>query len=236
MPYRPTAKRPAGGSNGTPRSGPRGRAWIFVLLLVYPLTSAADAPRTKVVCVGDSITLGEGVKQEENFVSLLGAGNSRWKTVNQGRSGWSTSAYLERRQQVLSAIPGDADMVLVLLGTNDILEGRPDATVAKIARQIDQLTDLIHERAPKAEIVLMTPLNVFPINLSERLRRAGFGEQSAQDLKLVGDALRDLAKRKEYRAVDLYPALTASDTLDGVHPNAAGHRHIKDAILKALVP
>jgi lysophospholipase L1-like esterase len=76
---------------------------------------------------------------------------------------------------------------------------------------------------------------VFPSQLSWRLRWAGFGEKSPQYLKLIGDALRDLAKRKGYRCVDLYQTVTADNTLDGVHPNAAGHRQIKDAILKALV-
>jgi lysophospholipase L1-like esterase len=209
---------------------------IFVLLLLWPLGCATDASKTKVVCIGDSITLGEGVEKEENFVSLLGAGNSRWETVNRGRSGWSTSAYLDGRQAVISAIPADAGMILVLLGTNDARTDRTEGTAARVARQIDQLTDLIHERASKAEIVLMTPMNLFPANLSERLRRAGYGEESPLYVKLIGDALLDLANRKGYRSVDLYPVVTAGNTVDGVHPNAAGHRQIRDAILKALVP
>jgi acyl-CoA thioesterase I len=207
---------------------------LILIVCLCPLGSAADGPKTKVVCVGDSITLGEGVKKEENFVSLLGAGNSRWEMVNFGRSGWSTSAYLDRRQQVVAAIPQDTGMILILLGTNDLLDSRGDGTAAKVARQIDRLTDEIHRRVPKAEIVLLTPVNVFPPNLSLRLRRAGFGENSPQRLKLIGSALCDLAKRKGYRCVDLYQTVTAGQTLDGVHPNAAGHRQIKDAILKAL--
>jgi lysophospholipase L1-like esterase len=204
---------------------------IFILLL---LSCAADAAKTTVVCLGDSITLGEGVRKEENFVSLLGAANPRWETVNHGRSGWSTSTYLERKQQFVSAIPENARTILVLLGTNDILYGYTDNSVARVARQMDELTDLIHQRAPTAEIVLLTPINVFPADLSVRLRRAGFGEKSPEYLKRIGDALRDLANRKGYRCVDLYLVVTAGNTLDGVHPNAAGHRQIKDAILKAL--
>jgi len=205
-----------------------------ILLLFCPLGCAAGTQATKVVCVGDSITLGEGVKKEENFVSLLAAGRSNWATVNQGRSGWSSSTYLARKQAAIFDIPVDADMILVLLGTNDLLNGHTIDIVVKAASQIDQLTDLIHQRAPKAEIVLMTPVNIFPRDLSERLRRAGFGEQSPRYLKLIGDALRELAKRKSYRTVDLYSAVTPGNTLDGVHPNAAGHRQIKNAIVEAL--
>jgi acyl-CoA thioesterase I len=209
--------------------------WVLVVVpLAFALVGCGAWKKTKVVCVGDSITLGEGVKSDENFVSLLGAGHSNWATVNQGRSGWSTSTYLARRQATISAIPADADMILVLLGTNDLLGGHTVDIVANVASQIDQLTDLIHQRAPKAEIVLMTPVNIFPRDLSERLRRAGFGEQSPVYLKRMGDALRDLADRKGYRSVDLYSAVSADNTLDGVHPNAAGHRQIKEAILEAL--
>ena len=111
----------------------------------------ANAATTRVVFLGDSITLGEGVRREENFVSLLAAANSQWDTLNQGRSGWSTSMYLERRQQVISLIPHDVGTILVLLGTNDIREGHTDSA-ANVARQMDQLTDLLHRRAPKAEI------------------------------------------------------------------------------------
>jgi lysophospholipase L1-like esterase len=200
------------------------------------LSSAAGAAKTKIVCLGDSITLGEGVRNEENFISLLGAANPGWETVNDGRSGWSTATYLERKQQVVPAIPENAGIILILLGTNDILHGHADDSVARVSRQMDQLTDLIHKRVPKAEIVLLTPTNVFPSDLSGRLRGAGFGEKSPQDLKLIGNALRDLADRKGYRCVDLYQAVTAGNTLDGVHPNAAGHRQIKDAIVKALLP
>ena len=206
---------------------------VFILLLLCPLGSAANAATTRVVFLGDSITLGEGVRREENFVSLLAAANSQWDTLNQGRSGWSTSMYLERRQQVVSLIPHDVGTILVLLGTNDIRESHSDAA-ADVARQMDRLTDLLHRRAPNAEIVLMTPLTVFPSQLSWRLRRAGFDEKSPDHLRLVGSALRDLAKRKGYRCVDLYQAVTAGNTLDGVHPNAAGHRQIRDAILNAL--
>jgi hypothetical protein len=34
--------------------------FVFIPLLLGPLRSAADAARTKVVCLGDSVTLGEG--------------------------------------------------------------------------------------------------------------------------------------------------------------------------------
>ena len=209
-------------------------ALVCVLLGGATFGCASDGRHPKVVCIGDSITAGEGVKRRESFVSLL-AGATQWTTLNQGRSGWSTSTYLARRQAVVAAVPADADMVLILLGTNDLLGGHTETTVPNVASHIDQLTDLVHQRAPKAEIVLMTPVSVFPSSLSVRLRQAGFDEQAPLFLKRMGDALRGLARRKGYRAVDLYSAVTADNTLDGVHPNAAGHRQIAEAILGALV-
>jgi len=208
--------------------------FLVVLALLCARSSAADAARTKVVCLGDSITLGEGVRSEVNFVSLLAAANSRWQLLNHGRSGWSTATYLERSQQVVSAIPQDTVRILILLGTNDILGADSADAAANVARRMDKLTAAIQQRAPRAEIVLMTPMNVFPSQLSWRLRWAGFGQKSPQRLKLIGAALRDLAMRKGYRCVDLYPVVTDGNTLDGVHPNAAGHRQISDAILNAL--
>lgn len=212
------------------------RAAVFVLLpwVAQIAGCAIDGSRANVVCIGDSITLGEGVNGKENFVSLLGASQSGWRMVNLARSGWSTSTYLARRQEVVSAVPPDATLILVLLGTNDVRERATSDIAGAVVRRLDELTDLFGGRAPGAEIVLMAPPNVYPSRLSARLRRAGFDETSPYHLKLVGDGIRQLAIRKRYRYVDLYAVVTDRNTLDGVHPSAAGHRQISNAILSAV--
>ena len=229
------ARRSRGPSGPPLGYNPPVRALLGSLLLLAMLNVACDRARITIVCLGDSITEGEGVERSKTFVALLAAGDPSWRTINQGRSGWSSSEYLARKDEVLPAVPADAGVVLLLLGANDIrVDDHAGDIAARVARQIDRLTDLVHERTPKAEIIVMTPTNIFADRLSTRLRTAGFGDQSSSSSERIGSALKDVARRKGYRIVDLYHVVSGDETIDGVHPSAAGHRRIADAILEVL--
>ena len=78
------------------------------------------------VCIGASITAGQGVKPSECYVGLLKARaeklNLNLEVIGQGRSGWSTGAYVHNAEKVVEAMPADATIVTILLGTNDTRE------------------------------------------------------------------------------------------------------------------
>lgn len=74
----------------------------------------------KIVCIGDSLTAGYGVKKGEDWIALL----NKWgdnKYINKGISGDTTSGMLARfREDVLELSP---QYVLIMGGLNDYIAG-----------------------------------------------------------------------------------------------------------------
>jgi lysophospholipase L1-like esterase len=211
--------------------------WAFVTPAPggAPATTQASI-EGKIVFVGDSLTAGFGVDPKDNFVAKLEAMSARATFVGQGRSGWSTLAYLNAIEEVLAAIPVDADVLVIQLGANDLKEsGHTDEVVRKTAANMEKLADRFHAKSPRLRLVLMTPGPFFPKALSEMLRDAGYGPQTPEYLAKLRDAFRDVARRRGFGFIDVTEALTdPADTLDGAHPTPQGHAKLAEAIWKQL--
>lgn len=117
----------------------------------------------KVICVGDSNTYGYdprnfwGGRYDAPWPKLL-AEATGWETVNLGQNGREIPCdgleiqYLDR--QIQQAMP--ADVITVMLGTNDLLMAvRPRAEV--IARRMEEYLCHLREQFPEADILLIAP-------------------------------------------------------------------------------
>jgi lysophospholipase L1-like esterase len=157
--------------------------------------------RGKLVCVGDSITYGESVTSAQSYVGLLqakvAAEHLPLKVIRQGRSGWSTADYLAHRDEILDAMPADATIVTILLGTNDSRAiGSPSQIGRDTAANLAQLIDLYRQKIPTAQFVIMAPTQIFPKVLSRRLRDAHYGDEAAANLKEITAAFKSLAAQQ----------------------------------------
>lgn len=190
----------------------------------------------KYVFVGDSLTAGFGVDPREGFIAKLGAMSTRATFVGQGRSGWSTLAYLNAIEKVLKEIPADADVLVIQLGANDLKEsGHTEEVVRQTAANMEKLADRFQAAAPRARLVLMTPGPFFPKALSRMLLDAGYGAQTPEHLAKLRDAFRGVARRRGFGFIDVTEALTdPADTLDGAHPTPQGHVKLAETIFKQL--
>jgi lysophospholipase L1-like esterase len=88
-----------------------------------PLAKAPDTRR--VVFLGDSVTFGAGVKDDEPFprlleVSINGSGAGPVETVNTGVVGYNTIQELARLEQ--AGLPYQPDVVVLTFVVNDLLE------------------------------------------------------------------------------------------------------------------
>ncbi|QBD84532.1 peptidase [Clostridium tetani] len=72
----------------------------------------------KIVCIGDSITFGYGVKNTENWVSILN-NNIKIDFINKGLNGDTSSGMLFRSYEDIIKLNPDA--VFIMGGTNDFL-------------------------------------------------------------------------------------------------------------------
>ena len=193
-------------------------------------------PRGKLVIPGDSMTAAEGVPAEEGFPALLNKiGGEALEVIGQGRSGWPTTSYLKRMEEVLPTIPDDADWILLQLGANDLrVHGQTEQTVQQTAKNMASILHHFQKKAPNARMVLVSPPTMVPDELSKRIRDAGFGEKTPEWLARLATAYEEVAKSNNWHFINLHDTLTPGHTLDGAHANARGHRRIATTLWQEL--
>ncbi len=133
-----------------------------------------------VLCLGDSLTAGYGLSQEEAYPDLVQslalADKRPWTVINAGISGDTTASALRRLDWALKAKP---DAVLVALGGNDGLRG---IAICETRANVRLLVTRI--RASGA-LPLLAGMQL-PKNYGEDFRSqfAGIYPQLAQELKV----------------------------------------------------
>jgi acyl-CoA thioesterase-1 len=200
-----------------------------------PGGTTPEALRGRVVFVGDSITAGEGVKTSEGFPALLASWSPEMHAQTEAISGLAVAEYRANLAVLLPAVPAEADTIVILLGTNDVLKaGTPEERADNAAAAMDAVLTALSGRAPRAKLVLMIPPRVFREALSPRMRDAGYAIGGPESLAVLADRYREIAERRGTGLVDLSGAIRPEETLDGVHPDRAGHRHAAEAIWRGL--
>jgi acyl-CoA thioesterase I len=195
-----------------------------ITLLAAALLCAVMVPRSQaeeremvIVALGDSLTAGYGLPQNESFPAKLEAAlkaqGHNVRVVNAGVSGDTASDGLARLDW---ALPPDASAVIVEFGANDAFRGFPPAEIeASLAKIMDHL---------KAKGL--------PVLLAGMESPRNMGKDYVDQFRAIYPALA-----QRYDAV-LYPfflegvALNQSLMLDdGNHPNAKGVERIVEGIL-----
>ncbi len=180
-----------------------------LLLAPQPLHIAQAEPgETVIVALGDSLTAGFGLPQDQSFSAQLeralrGRGRNV-RVVNAGVSGDTAAAGLARLDW---AMPDDASAVIVELGANDALQGLPpEATKSALE-----------------EIVKRLKARGLPVLLAGMEAPRNLGRDYIEEFAAL---YRDLARRYD---LIFYPFFLEGAALndglmqrDGIHPNAGG--------------
>lgn len=213
---------------------------VILVLAAGALKAQQQKPAGTLVCVGDSITEGQPkdrVGEGRDYVSLLGekAAKLGMKVKNEGRSGWATQDYIKNAQGMVDAMPADAAVVTILLGTNDTRFGEDGNEIAN--RAVANLRKLIaayRAKAPNARFVIMAAPAIYPDMLPENLRNANYNERSPAKVAALRDAYRAMAQEDHMQFIDLSDLPSRENSIEGVHPNAAGQRQLADKIWTEL--
>lgn len=178
--------------------------------------SAAPAAERTIIALGDSLTAGYGLAQQDSFPAqleryLAAAGHSA-RVVNAGVSGDTTAG---GRARLAWTLAEPADLVIVELGANDGLRG---IDPAETRRNLDAILTELGRRDIKVLLAGM----LAPPNLG--------GDYGAD----FNGLFPELAEK---HGVMLYPfflkgvaAKPDFNQADGIHPNAAGVEIIVNGI------
>lgn len=186
-----------------------------------PQPTQADN-RPVILCFGNSLTAGFGVDPAFSYPSLLqqmlDAEGKKYRVVNAGISGDTTSGGVSRMAQALSLKPA---IVLLELGANDGLRGLP---IEVTRANLEEMINGFQKAGAKVFLAGMTlPRNYGP-------------EYIAQFEALY----KDLAKRYNLTLIPfLLEPMVAKPGLmqqDGLHPTAEGYRLVVPKFLDYLRP
>ncbi|MDX1388236.1 MAG: arylesterase [Acidobacteriota bacterium] len=189
---------------------------------------AAQIPRSVgddrpvVVFLGDSITAGYGLSEDEAFPALIGeeleGRGVSIRTVNAGESGGTSAGGLRRLNWILRQGPA---VVVVELGANDGLRGLPLEDTEKNLREI-----IVRSKQAGARVLLvgmLLPPNYGP-EYTEQFRAIYPTLAEELDVVLMPFGLEGVAAEPDLNLPD------------GIHPNAEGHRIIAANLLPHLEP
>ncbi|QNN24615.1 hypothetical protein HED60_20845 [Planctomycetales bacterium ZRK34] len=244
-------------------------AWLILLgavVLAPAPAHAADQPAggstlrpdDRIVFIGDSIT-GQGWNHPRGFIHLIESSlktkwpDGKWQVIPLGGSGAGVGAWqnFEKRSregevrldakefEVGAALAQPADVVIVMLGMNDLLapyvkptEADIDAWEARYRALLDALRQRVKPRVLALATISMcsedpaSPKNQIRDRLNARL--AALAAEQELTLLPVGQTMVDLLKRGRQRVPDFHV------TGDYVHPNQQGHYAIAIGMLRGL--
>ena len=202
---------------------------VFLQLCVvsdhlYAATTSSQTPQQfRLLVLGDSLSAGYGLKQQQGWVSLL---QNIWNdeqvqidVVNAAISGETTDGGLARLPRLLEQ--HEPSHVLIELGGNDGLQGHP---VNKTRANLNEMVKLAKDSGATVFIQDMQ----IPTNYGSRYT------------KMFGDAFDKVAEENEISLIPFFLQDVALDKSlmqnDGIHPNAEAQPMIAQFMRDQLTP
>ena len=191
----------------------------------------------ELICIGDSLTYGYGVRRAERWTELA-ARETGWTLRNCGVSGDTTGGMLVRLRELLEQLTGPADerRFLLLGGCNDIFyTGSAAGAQANMAAMVHQL--FARGEAPIMAVGPDLGGVDYPhawCSLADFRQAEGLVRDYADWLERFCDAfgVRMLDIRGDFR--DKSGQVRTELYLDGLHPNPEGHRVMAARVAKVI--
>jgi lysophospholipase L1-like esterase len=219
---------------------------VSVLMIVaVALTSVitpAQAAATKIMFLGDSITGNPGCWRALLWTRLQNSGFTNIDFVgtqppqgcavpydgdSEGHGGILATNMADQNQLPPWLAANTPDIVVMLLGTNDVWSGKaPSVILTAFSKLVDQM----RASNPNVKIIVGQILPMNPSGCSTCPQGA-----IDFDATIPGWASSKTTAQSPIIVVDQWTGFnTATDTVDGVHPNDAGNQKISDKWYPAL--
>ena len=166
----------------------------------------------KLVCIGDSITLGYELDESRRWTTLLSK-ELDVQIINSGVNGDTTAGMLARFKQ--DAIVHEPKHVIITGGTNDLWFGLKDEYIIS-----NVFTMARHAKSYNILPIIGIPTPSFNLNELSYVR-----EDYAECLRSFQNTLINFCKESEIEYIDFSLHMTSNHVMeDGLHPNAEGHK------------
>ena len=174
-----------------------------------------------VICFGDSNTYGYDPR---GYFGDRYDADSRWVDILAGETGWVVRNMGENGREIPTSVPGfpaDTDLLIVMLGTNDLLQGRSPERAAKRLERF--LSSLFLNRS---KLLLIAPPPV---------KRGAWvpNQQLIDDSHAFAQLCQALAEQLGIRFADAGKG-DIPLAYDGVHFTEQGHRAFAAGLLEEL--
>ena len=194
---------------------------LGVLVLLFP-ASALSKEKPVILALGDSLTAGFGVKEEESYPSRLqlkvASAGFPHKVINAGVSGDTTAGGVRRIRWLMKHEP---EIVILALGANDGLRG---FSIAEIRRNLELMIGVCRKHDAR---ILLAGMKALP----------NYGEDYMREFESVFSELAEKHK------LDFLPFLLEGvagerehTQPDGLHPVASGYSIVTDLVWERLQP
>ena len=192
---------------------------LFIFVLIFSNSIIADDK--KLLILGDSISAGFGIKESQNWTTLLKSSFSKegksLEIINSSISGDTTSGGLSRINRDLNTYK--PDFVLVELGGNDALRGYP---ISRIKQNLLKIVSIISNNQSIAIIMQIKIPPNYGKKYIEAFENIYSEVASEMDVKLISFMLENVALREDL----MQP--------DGIHPNKKAQPVIAEQIKEEI--
>lgn len=207
---------------------------IYELMLIGgDLSATRPDDKYKLLCIGDSMTAGQGTTDSTQAFGRRIAEATNRKVINCGVPSsrvvtfQNFSSALSMGQRMGDLLRHDVcenvDEVLILYGHNDAVN---QAALADFYREYRRLVETLMAAYPDANIrcsaILPTTASISPIT------RADYIAEIADVVTDISDARVTHITMETTDMSPTYNATAGQDTTDGVHPDASGYDKIYD--------
>jgi acyl-CoA thioesterase-1 len=201
---------------------------IYISILALLFTACSSV--TRVACVGDSITFGYGLLNDNSYpVELSKNLGAKYSVLNFGMSGTTLQKETDfsywKCKEFTNVFAERPNIIIVKLGTNDTKKAFWNAE--HFATDYQLLIDSLKTIPGNPRIYVCLPVPVYKnkFNISETIMTTG-----------VIPTVEQIAKRNKLTIIDLYHPLSnqAENFPDGVHPNEKAAKMMADIISAAI--
>ncbi|CAN5570689.1 SGNH/GDSL hydrolase family protein [soil metagenome] len=208
---------------------------VVLAACAEPVTSASqEEGRVRYVALGDSYTIGTSVSEAERWPNQLVERIGDLELVgNPAVNGYTSADLIAQELPQLDDLR--PELVSVLIGVNDVVQGVPDSQYAGNVAVI--LDDLLTSLPPDRIVCVATP------DYTRTPRGADFGDpvQQSDGIVRVNAILREACEQRAIRFVpeifEISQAATEDPSLvadDGLHPSGRQYERWVDVVAPVI--